>query len=138
MWISGSLLGVLAELSVDLPALGVVERHRADQRELQLGNLLTHELVGGDHAEGVLPGIEARDLRDQPPGQVDTDPVEDLAGRVIRDVEVLRAERVDRRRDRADAGDRQIGRDELRHGEHGSVVVAEEGAQKSPGVGVGL
>ena len=62
MCTSGSPVGVGHRLVEELPALGVVGGHRADQRELDLGHLLLDQPVGVDHAHRVLPGVEARHL----------------------------------------------------------------------------
>ena len=95
---SGSPSGVLERAVVVVPALGVVVRHRADERQLHLGHLLLDEPVGVDHAERVLPRVEARHLREQRPLDVDAELVDDV-GRVLRrQRHVLRCERIDRRR----------------------------------------
>ncbi len=91
-------VGVLEGVVEELPALGVVGRHRADQRELDARGLLLDHPVGVDHAHRVLPGIEARDLADQRPVDVDAELVADEGGVVGRQRHVLRRERVDRRR----------------------------------------
>jgi hypothetical protein len=48
--------GVLGDLLVNPPALGIVERHRSDERGLQAGDLLAYETVGRKDPQGVLPG----------------------------------------------------------------------------------
>ena len=47
------------ELSVEIPAFGIVECHGAHERELQRGHLLPRQAVRLDDAERVLPGVEA-------------------------------------------------------------------------------
>ena len=66
------------------------------------GTSLVTVAVGVDHADRVLPGVEAGDLGDQRPVDVDPELVADEGGVVGREGHVLRRERVDRRRD--DAG----------------------------------
>ena len=90
--------GVGDGLVVELPALRVVVRHRADERELDVRMLLLHEPVRVDHAERVLPRVEPRDLREQRPRDVDPELVDDVRGVLGRQRHVLRRERVDRRR----------------------------------------
>ena len=101
-------VGVLDGAVVVVPAFRVVVRHRADERELHLGKLLLHRAVGVDHAERVLPRIEARDLRQQRPLDVDAELVDDVRGVLGRERHVLRLQRVDRRR--PDARSRQARR----------------------------
>ena len=104
----GVAVGVGDGAVVVVPALGVVVRHRADERELHVGMLGLDDPVGVDHAERVLPGVEARDLRQQRPLDVDPELVDDV-GRVLgRERHVLRGQRVDRRR--PDVGRRQARR----------------------------
>ena len=82
----------------EVPALGVVGRHRADQRQLRVRDGFAHRPVGVDHAHRVLPGVEAGDLADQRPVGVDPELLAD-EGRVLgRERHVLRRQRVDRRR----------------------------------------
>ena len=86
--------------------------------------------VGVDHAERVLPRVEARDLRQQRPLDVDSELVDDV-GRVLgRERHVLRRQRVDRRR--PDVGRRQVGRlrHVLLHVEDRRVVAAEPRQQE--------
>src|SRR3954454_15997167 len=87
----------------ELPALGVVGRHRSDQRELHLGKLLGDPAIGVDHADRVLPGIEPRDLADHRAVDVDAELVADEGGVIGGEGHVLGRERVDRRRDDPDA-----------------------------------
>ena len=90
---------------VVVPALGVVVRHRAHERQLHVRVALLDDPVRVDHAERVLPGIEAGDLRQQRPLDVDPELVDDVGGVLGRERHVLRRERVDRRRpDEATAG----------------------------------
>ena len=67
---------------------------------------------------------------------VDADPVEDLPSRGVGEVEVLGAQRVDRRRDDLDSGDGQVGRDELLEREDRGVVDRQERPEERPGLGV--
>src|SRR5215210_3932562 len=69
--------GVFERAMEELPALRIVCGHRADQRELYLRDLLGHLPVGVDHADRVLPRIEAGDLRDHRPIDVDSELVTD-------------------------------------------------------------
>ena len=62
MWMSWSPSACDDRRVEEVPALGVVGRHRADERELDLRDLLLDDPVGVDHAERVLPRVEARDL----------------------------------------------------------------------------
>ena len=62
------------------------------------GKLLLHAPVGVDHAERVLPRVEARDLGEQRPLDVDPELVDDVGGVLGRERHVLRRQRVDRRR----------------------------------------
>ena len=99
----GVVAGRVLDLVVDVPALWVVERHRPDEGELRVGHLLPYEPVGGDHAKGVFPGIEARDLSDERARGVDADPFEH-AGREFRaELEVLGALGIDGGRDDLDS-----------------------------------
>ena len=95
--------------------------------------------VGVDHAHRVLPGVEARDLGDQRPVDVDPELVADEGGVVGREGHVLRRERVDRRRDDADA---VVAVDSLRHvGGHvpdGRVVLLDQRLQAGDRRRVGL
>src|SRR3712207_7975187 len=50
------------------------------QRELHAGHRLLDDPVGVDDAERVLPGVEARDLRDQRPIDVDAELLADVGG----------------------------------------------------------
>ena len=70
--------GVRDRLVVEVPAFRVVVRHRADERELHVRELLLHQAVRVDDAERVLPGIEAGDLRQQRPLDVDPELVDDV------------------------------------------------------------
>ncbi len=83
---------------VEVPALGVVGRHRADERELHLRPLLLDQPVGVDHAERVLPRVEARDLADHRARRVDPELLADELRVLERQRHVLRRQRVDRRR----------------------------------------
>ena len=95
---SGSPAAYSSVVVEELPALGVVGGHRADERELHLGHLLVHDPVGVDHAERVLPRVEARDLADQRPVDVDAELVADERRVLGRERHVLRRQRVDRGR----------------------------------------
>ena len=100
---------VLDRAVVVVPAFRIVVRHRADQRELHLRETLLDQAVRVDHAERVLPRIEARDLREQRTLDVDAELVDDVCGVLRRERHVLRHQRVDRRRpdhDRQQAGRR--------------------------------
>ena len=95
--------------------------------------------VGVDHADRVLPGVEAGDLGDQRPVDVDPELVADEGGVVGREGHVLRRERVDRRRDDADA---VVAVDPVRHvGGHvpdGRVVLLDQRLQAGDRRRVGL
>ena len=118
-------LGVADGLVVVVPALGVVVRHRANERELHLGEALLHLTVGVDHAQRVLPGIEARDLRQQRPLDVDSELVDDV-GRILgRKGHVLRRQRIDRGRPDVRRRQARRPRDVLVHVEDRRVVAAE-------------
>lgn len=77
----------------------IIQRHRAGQRQLQVGHFPSGGPVSGDDAERVLPRVEAADLGDQWPVYVDPDPLEDAAGKVRVEVDILRALGGNRRRD---------------------------------------
>src|SRR3954454_8262850 len=96
-------LGVLEGAVEELPALGVIRSHRADQGELHLRELLGDLAVGVDHADRVLPGVEAGDLGDQRAVDVDAELVADEGGVVGGERHVPGGEGVDRRRDDPDA-----------------------------------
>ena len=136
----GVAVGVLEGLLEELPALGVVGRHRADQRQLRLRDVLGHLAVGVDHPHRVLPGVEARDLGDQRPVDVDPELVADEGGVVGGEGHVLRRERVDRRRD--DAGSRRDaahpGRDVGGQVPDGGVVLLDHRQQAGDRRRVGL
>ena len=91
-------VGVRERGVVEVPALGVVRRHRADQRELHVGPLGLDQPVRVDHAHRVLPRVEARDLAHHRPRRVDAELLADELGVLERERHVLRRERVDRRR----------------------------------------
>ena len=55
------LVGELPEVE----ALGVVGGHRAREHELRVGNLLAHDAERLDHADRVLPRVEAAHLHDE-------------------------------------------------------------------------
>ncbi len=120
----------------EVPALGVVAGHRADQRELHLGHRLLDEAVGVDHAERVLPGVEARDLADQRP--VDVDPELPAHERAVlgRERHVLRRQRVDRRRHHVDVAVHPL-RHVLAHVEQRLRVLLDVGQQLADRVRVG-
>jgi hypothetical protein len=109
------------DLVVDVPAAGIVEGHRADECELQIGHLLAGQAVGGDDAERVLPRIEPGDLGHERPAGVHTDPFDQPGGERGAEVEVLRALGVDGGWDDLDAVDGEGGRDEPTEGEDGGV-----------------
>ena len=94
----GVALGIADGLVVVVPALRIVVSHRADERKLHLREALFHLPIGIDHAQRILPGIEARDLRQQ--GSLDVDPelVDDVSGVLGRERHVFRRQRVDRGR----------------------------------------
>ena len=73
-------LGVGDGLVVVIPALGIVVGHRADEGELNLRKALLYLPVSVDHAQGVLPGIEAGNLSQQRPLDVDSELVDDVGG----------------------------------------------------------
>ena len=95
---SGSPSAASTVLRVVVPALRIVVRHRADERELHVRVPRAHEPPGLDHAERVLPRVEAGDLGDQRALDVDPELVDDVRGVLGREGHVLRGERVDRRR----------------------------------------
>jgi hypothetical protein len=82
--------GRRSAIVVDLPRLGVVERHRACKRQLEIGDPFSDETVGLDHSEWVLPGVEASNLRDERLIELDIYPTQHLAGRLEAKREVLR------------------------------------------------
>ena len=82
---------------VVVPALRVVVGHRADERELHLGEAALHLPVGVDHAERVLPRIEPRDLGEERALDVDAELVDDVRRVLGRQRHVLRHQRIDRR-----------------------------------------
>ena len=95
---SGSPAGVRDGLVVEVPALRVVVRHRADERELHVRVLLLAP-AGRRRSRRAGPSrVEARDLRQQRPLDVDPELVDDVRGVLGRERHVLRRQRVDRRR----------------------------------------
>jgi hypothetical protein len=90
--------GIRDCLVVEVPAFRVVMRHRADERQLHLGEHLFHQPVRVDDAERILPGIEAGDLRQQRPFDVDAELVDDVRRILGRERHVLRSKRIDRGR----------------------------------------
>src|SRR5206468_6666608 len=56
------------------PALRIVAGHRGEQQELHLRNLLLHEPVRIDDAERIFPWIEAANLADYVPVEIDVEP----------------------------------------------------------------
>ena len=87
--------------------------------------LLLDHAIGVDHSQRILPGVEARNLRDQRARDVDAELVDDVARVLRRERHVLRRERVDRRR--PDRRHRKVGRlrDVLAPVEDGRVVACE-------------
>ena len=135
----GIVLGVFVGVLEELPALGVVGGHRADQRQLQLGNLLGRDPVGVDHPHRVLPGVEAADLGQQRAVHVDPELVADVGGVVGRKRHVLRRQRVDRgRHDLDPAVAAEPGRHVLLHVPDAGVVLADQRLQALDRIGVGL
>ena len=137
-WMSGSASTSRWIRRYTSPTLGIVERHRADERELDVGEPLAHQAVGLDHAERILPLVEPRDLGDQGPLRVDADPLQDPGGEARTELQVLRALGVDRGRDDLGAPDREVGRDEPTEREHRRVVANDERLEEAPDGRVGL
>ena len=122
--------GVVHGALEELPALGVVGGHRADQGELEVREPLLDHAVRVDDPQRVLPGVEARDLEHQRPLDVQAELVDDV-GRVLgRQRHVLRRQRVDRRRHHHRVGQAVARRDVLRHVEHRQVVRLEHRQQE--------
>ena len=76
----------------------VVGRHRAREHELRVGHPLAHDAERLDHADRVLPRIEAADLAHDRTVHVDAVLAGELLAERHRQLEVLHRERVDARR----------------------------------------
>ena len=98
-------VGVAADVLDDLlevvPALRVVAGHGPDERELDVRVLRLDGAVDVDHAQRVLPGVEARDLQEQRPLHVDAELAHDVGGVLRRELHVLGRQGVDGRGDLA-------------------------------------
>ena len=129
--------GVVHGALEELPALGVVGRHRPDQRELEVREALLDHAVGVDDPERVLPGVEARDLEHQRPLDVEAELVDDVGGVLRRQRHVLRRQRVDGRRHHHRVGQPVARRDVLGHVEHRQVVGLEHRQQEVEHLRVG-
>src|SRR5881396_771298 len=73
------------------PAFRIVAGHRGEQQELHLRNLLLHEPIRIDDAERIFPWIEAADLTDYGPVEIDVEPRQDCLELLSVHVAVLRA-----------------------------------------------
>ena len=106
-------VGVAAHVVDDalevVPALGVVAGHGTDERELHVGVLRLDGAVDVDHAERVLPRVEAGDLQQQRAVHVDAELAHDVARVLRRELHVLGGQRVDGRRDLADGDGEPLG-----------------------------
>ena len=95
-------VGIAADIGDEplevVPALGIVRGHGPDQGELHVGVARLDLPISVDHAERVLPGIEARDLQQQRAIHVDAELPHDVVGVVGHQRHVLGSKRVDRRR----------------------------------------
>src|SRR5262249_22443675 len=118
---------------VDGPTLGVVQRHRPDQRQLQLRHLPLHEAVRGEHAERVLPGVKTTDLGHQWLVHVDPNPGQDALAEIYVKVQVLGAYGVAAGREDRDGLDRNVRRNKPAESEYRRIVALDIGAQEMPG-----
>src|SRR5215217_1938479 len=116
------VFGCLPDLAVDLPSFRVVERHRASQRQLQPGHLRLDEPVGLYHPQRVLPRVEAGNLGYEGSLGLDADPPQQTARDAGVKLEVLRALRIDRRRNDLHALDWDVRRDEAAEREDRRIV----------------
>ena len=122
----------------ELPALGVVGGHRADQRELHLGHFSRHLAIGVDHPHRILPRIEARHLADQRPVDVDAELIAHVRRVLGGEGHVLGGQRVDGGRADPHPAIRAVHsrRHVAAHVPDRGVVLADEGHQVLDRVGV--
>ncbi len=98
MWMSGSPAAwAIVALKKSQPS-GSSEAMEPTSASWTSGMLLLDDPVGVDHAERVLPRVEARDLAHERPVDVDPELLADVDGVLGREGHVLRGQRVDRRR----------------------------------------
>ena len=126
IWVA---VGVLDGSVVVLPPLRVVVRHRADERQLHLGESPLHDAVGVDHAERILPWVEPRDLGQKRPLDVDAELVDDVGGVLGGERHVLWHQRIDRGRPDHDLLQAACGRRVGAHVEDRRVVLANRRQQ---------
>ena len=115
-----------------LLALRVVIGERTDHDQLNVADLFLGQAVGVDHPERVLPRIEARDLQQHRPLEVDPEGPHHLVSLGDRHLAVLHGERVDRRRLNEDAPHAKTRPDELGHGPDRRVVLVDVRTQERP------
>ena len=120
---------VLDRAVVEVPPLRIVVRHRADECELHRGDALLDLAVGVDHAERVFPGVEAGNLGQERPADVDPELVDDVLRVLRRKRHVLRGKRVDRRRPDVHLGQPRDLRHVLVQVEDRGVVTADRRQQ---------
>ena len=72
------LAGVPDRLVQVIPSLGIVRSHRTYEDQLNIRDLLLHDAIGIDDPQGVLPRVEAADLRDDGTADVNPKALDDL------------------------------------------------------------
>ena len=95
----GVVVGMRERGVEEVPPFRIVARHRPDERELDVAVGRLHDPVAVDHAERVLPRVEARDLAHERPRGVDAQLVADVGRFVGGERHVLGREWIDRGRD---------------------------------------
>ena len=131
-WMFGSpARASFGELPVVEP-LGVVGGHRTREHELGVGHVLAHQAERLDHADRVLPRVEAAHLHEQRIVGAHAVALAELLDERIGEVEVLHRERVDARRRVHDAVHRERRGHELRHRPHRRVVLLDVRAVEVP------
>ena len=117
---------------------GVVGGHRSREHELRVLHLLAHDPERVDHADRVLPRVEAAHLAHDRPVDVDAVLAHQLVAERQREVEVLHRERIDARRRVHDAVHVERRGHELGHRPHRRVVDLDERPEELPHLRVGV
>jgi hypothetical protein len=119
----------LADLLQDRRALGIVVGRPPGQDELR-GELLPDQAVRLDDADGVLEPVEPGHLQQHRALGVEPEPLGHTGDVLVREVEVLVAQRIDARGDEVLGMRERLG--ERGQGEHAGVAVADELPEERP------
>ena len=86
----GIPMRILIGLLEVIPALWIVRCHRSNQGQLKLGDLFCDSSVGINYSQRVFPRVEARDLTDHRPIDVDAKLIADIGGVLRSEGHILR------------------------------------------------